>query len=129
MAKVESQKHRVFSHMKEAISTLGKDDHLISGLLDDWAPPAQPTHGLAAHRLLFTLQAIRDGQGAHEQGEDDMHPHCPLGFLRRMLQLPLLLGFFDAAVLDDIVPSFFPTVLCTHDELHLEPHGAILLAG
>jgi hypothetical protein len=47
----------------------------------------------------------------------------------QMPQLPLLLGFFDAVVLDDIVPSFFPTVLCTHDELHLEPHGAIPLAG
>ena len=30
-----------------------------------------------------------------------MHPHGPRGFLGRMAQVPLLLGFLDTAVLDE----------------------------
>src|SRR5262245_10564264 len=87
--------------MKDAIVPLCKHNHFVPGLLEELAPPALPSDGFSCRRLPLTLQPIGGGQGKHEQGEHDMYPYGPLGFLGRMAQVPLLLGFLDAAVLDE----------------------------
>ena len=49
-------------------------------------------------------------------GSNEMDPHRPVGFLGRMVQVPRLLGHFDAAALDEaaIVIVIVGTIkLCT----------------
>src|SRR6266516_2693326 len=52
-------------------------------------------------RRLLCLQAVRRGQGKHRQGEEHVHLDGACGLLGGMLQVPRLLPFLDAAVLDE----------------------------
>jgi hypothetical protein len=86
--------------MKDGIATLGKDDDVIAGLLQELATPAFPTDRLVPRVGLRTLQTIRRRQGEHQQGKQHVDAHGPRGFLRRMFQTPLLLTLLDTAMLD-----------------------------
>ena len=74
--------------MKDAVVPFGKDEHLVAGLLQEPASPALPADRLSALGRAFTLQTVCRGQGEHQQGEHDMHPHGPGVVLRRMPQVP-----------------------------------------
>ena len=68
-------KQRVFGEMKDAIVPLGKDDHLVAGLLQHLSTPTLPADGLPGGRLALTLQPIRGRQREQQQGEHDLHLH------------------------------------------------------
>src|SRR5262245_29730820 len=87
--------------MKDAVPALGKHNDLVAGLLEDLAPPPLPAHRLSSHRYPLTAQPVGHGQGKHQEGEQDMDPYGSPCFLGRMAQVPLLLGLFDTAVLDE----------------------------
>src|SRR6266511_1954806 len=84
---------------REAVPALGKYDDLVPSLFQELASPALPAHRLTPYGFLLTLQPIGGPQRKHQQSEEDMHPHRPRAFLGGMAQVPLLLGFLDAAVL------------------------------
>ena len=91
----------VFRDMEDPIPPLGKDDHFIAVLLDELPPPALPTHRLVPDRRLLCLQTVRRGKCKHRQGEEHVHLDGAFGLLGGMLQVPRLLTFLDAAVLDE----------------------------
>lgn len=62
-------------------------------------------------------------QREHQQGEEYMHPHRPFGFGGGMAQVPLGLGFLDAAVLDETAVVIDLQPRDTHD-LCLQPFGS-----
>src|SRR2546425_495471 len=77
------------------------DDHFIAVLLDELPPPALPAPRLVPDRRLRCLQAVRRGKCKHRQGEEHVHLDGAFGLLGGMLQVPRLLTFLDAAVLDE----------------------------
>jgi hypothetical protein len=87
--------------MKDAIGGVGEDDDLVPGLFAELASPALPAHWLPGRVFLLPLQSIRRRRGKHQQGEDYVHAHSPLRFLRWMVQVLLLPGFLDTAVLNE----------------------------
>jgi hypothetical protein len=86
--------------MKDPIVALNRHDDLCTRLRQELTPPALPPGGEPVGCLPLTLQPIGHGQSKQEQGEHDVHPHRPLGFLEWMAQGSLFLGFFDAAIFD-----------------------------
>src|SRR5215510_6022165 len=86
--------------MKDAVAALRKDDDVVPSLLAELTAPALPADGLAPDFLLLTWQPVGGCQGEQQQGEQDVDAYRPPGFLRGMLQIPLRLGFFDTAILD-----------------------------
>ena len=95
------QQEDEFGHRKDAIVALGTHDDLVPVLLEELAPPALPAHRLRPGFNFFTPQPRGRRQPEQEQGTHDVNPHGPLRFLGRMPQVPLLLGFLDAAVLNE----------------------------
>jgi hypothetical protein len=57
-----------FSEMKNAIVSLGKDDNLVPGLLQELASPALPPHWLTSEGFSFTLQAGMPSPGRTSGG-------------------------------------------------------------
>jgi hypothetical protein len=100
---LNADEERGFCDMKNPISALCKHNHLLPRLLQELAAPVLPAHRLPTHSLALALQPIVGGQGKHQQGEQDTHPHRSLGYLQGMAQVLLLLSRFDAAVLDEAV--------------------------
>src|SRR5919108_3420184 len=98
--KFATEPQGVLHQMKDAVIALGKHDDLLPSPLQELAPPALPADRLTPPVLALTLQPICGGQREHQQREQDMHSHRALSFLGRMPQFPLLLGFLDAAVLN-----------------------------
>jgi hypothetical protein len=91
----------VLGQRKDAVIALGEDDHLLPGLLLELAPPALPADGLSPTLLLLARPPGRRRQGEHQQGQQDVHPHGPRGFLGRTFQTPLWLALLDTALLDE----------------------------
>ena len=60
-----TEEQRVFSHMKDTLGALGKDDRSIAGLIEGLAPPALLADGFFPHGLSLTLPAICGGHGEH----------------------------------------------------------------
>jgi hypothetical protein len=54
--------------MKNAIVSLGKDDNLVPGLLQELASPALPPHWLTSEGFSFTLQAGMPSPGRTSGG-------------------------------------------------------------
>jgi hypothetical protein len=79
------QEPRVLNYLKDAIVALSKHDHLVAGLLQELAPPAD---GLRPDLLWLTRQPVRCRQGKYQHGEHDVHAHRSCGFLGWMLHTP-----------------------------------------
>jgi hypothetical protein len=85
--------------MKDPVVGPGNDDHHVSSLLQELAPPALPAHRLSAGVLWLTWPPIRCGQGEQQQGDHDVHAHRPRGFLGRRFHAPRRLTVLDIAML------------------------------
>ena len=94
---LDPQQESEFGHRKDAVAAVSKDDHLVPVLLDELPAPALPPDWVLPGVGLFTLQAIGGRQGEHQQGDHHVHPYGSPRFLRRMLQVPLLLGFLESS--------------------------------
>jgi hypothetical protein len=89
------------SDMKNALIPLSKDDDLVPSPFHELAAPALPADRLLPGGILLTQQPIGGREGEHQAGEYHMHAYRPRGFLGRMFQVSLLLGFLDTAVLNE----------------------------
>ena len=76
----DPQQQGIPREMKDAIGAF-KDDHLVTSLFEELVAPALSVDGFISHSFSRTSQAICRGQSEHQQGEEDMQPHGPLGLL------------------------------------------------
>jgi hypothetical protein len=83
----------VLDHTEDAVDAPGKDDDLVPSLPQELAPPAMPALRLGSCLCLLALPPRGRGEGEHQQGERDMHPHRPCRLLLRTVQTPLLFAF------------------------------------
>jgi hypothetical protein len=87
--------------MKDAVAILGKDDHVVPGLLHELTAPALPADGLSPTVLVRTWPPIGGRHGEQQPGAQARHSHGSGGVLGWMLQTPLLLALLAIAVLDE----------------------------
>ena len=101
ICELDPQQEGEFGHRNDAVAALGKHDHLVPVLLEELPAPALPPDRFCPDGAWLTLPPVGRRPREHEQGEHDVDPNCPRGFLGRMAQAPWLLTLLDTAVLDE----------------------------
>src|SRR5262245_2920958 len=85
---LHSSQQRVFRHMNNAIAILGNDDDVVSGLLQELAPPTLPADGCSSRVGLLTRPPVLGRPGTHQPGDHDVHAPRPRVLLQGMLHTP-----------------------------------------
>ena len=129
---LDSYEERGFGDMNHGIALLCTRNPLGEGPCEQLTAPLWPADESSAGRLPLALPPIGTGQRNQGQYEDDKHLSRPVAFLRRRLQVSLLLTRYQAGVLGQtavIIVVEEPRGLVDRDLGSVQEGGAPLHQG